>query len=106
MVVEDASGSGPSEDAIFLILRSIYRVAEFSPECLVISLLLIERLRTLTRIPLIMANWHAGELLTLTLTLTLTLRPNPNPNPNPKPHPHPNPDPNPNPNPNHPADHG
>ena len=79
-VVEDASGHGPSEDAtscrsscrwsedaIFHILRSIYRVAEFSPECLVIALLFIERLRTVTRIPIIMANWQPILLAALLL---------------------------------------
>ena len=79
-VVEDASGHGPSEDAtscrsscrwsedaIFHILRSIYRVAEFSPECLVIALLFIERLRTVTGVPLIMANWQPILLAALLL---------------------------------------
>lgn len=48
----------PSEDAIFHTIKSIYSVAEFSPECLVISLLFIERLRTITSIPLLMSNWQ------------------------------------------------
>merc|ERR1712146_138041 len=48
----------PSEDAIFHTIKSIYGVAEFSPECLVISLLFIERLRSLTGISLLMSNWQ------------------------------------------------
>jgi len=52
------SQSKPSEDAIDHIIKSIYGVAEFSPECLIISLLFIERLRTLSGIPLRINNWQ------------------------------------------------
>ena len=38
----------PTEDTIFQSIKSIYAIAEFSPECLVISLLYIERLRSLS----------------------------------------------------------
>jgi len=47
-----------SEDAIFHTIKSIYSIAEFSPECLVISLLYIERLRSLTKILLLLSNWQ------------------------------------------------
>jgi len=47
-----------SEDNIFHTIKSIYSIAEFSPECLVISLLYIERLRSLTGIPLLLSNWQ------------------------------------------------
>lgn len=56
-VVAD-SQTKPSENAIFHAIKSIYGVAEFSPECLVISLLFVERLRTLTSIPLLLSNWQ------------------------------------------------
>lgn len=52
------SSERPSEDVIFHTIKSIYAVANFSPECLVISLLFIERLRTLTGIPLLVGNWQ------------------------------------------------
>ena len=52
----EASDERPSEDAIFHTIKSILTVAEFSTECLVISLLFIERLRTLTGIPLLVGN--------------------------------------------------
>lgn len=65
-VVADSSGSGkPSEGAIFLVIKSIYAIAEFSPECLVIALLFMERLRTLTHIPLLVANWQPVLLAAL-----------------------------------------
>jgi len=47
-----------SEDNIFHTIKSIYSIAEFSPECLVISLLYIERLRSLTGLPLLLSNWQ------------------------------------------------
>jgi hypothetical protein len=47
-----------SEDTIFLAIKSIYSIAEFSSECLVISLLYIERLRSLTGLHLLMSNWQ------------------------------------------------
>lgn len=56
-VVAD-SGTRPSEDAIFHTIKTIYSIAEFSPECLVMSLLFVERLRTITSIPLLMSNWQ------------------------------------------------
>ena len=37
-----------TEDTIFQAIKSIYSIAEFSAECLVISLLYIERMRSLT----------------------------------------------------------
>merc|ERR1719217_731801 len=49
---------GPAtEDNIFRAIKSIYSIAEFSPECLVISLLYIERLRSLTKV-LLLNNWQ------------------------------------------------
>jgi len=57
-VMAESSLDRPSEDAIFHTIKSIYGVAEFSPECLVISLLFIERLRTLTGVPLLVSNWQ------------------------------------------------
>lgn len=47
-----------SEDTIFLAIKSIYSIAEFSSECLVISLLYIERLRSITGLHLLMSNWQ------------------------------------------------
>ena len=47
-----------SEDAIFQSIKSIYSIAEFSAECLVISLLYIERVRSLTNVPLLNSNWQ------------------------------------------------
>lgn len=47
-----------SEDAIFQSIKSIYSIAEFSAECLVISLLYIERVRSITGLHLLMANWQ------------------------------------------------
>lgn len=47
-----------SEDAIFQSIKSIYSIAEFSAECLVISLLYIERLRSITGLHLLKANWQ------------------------------------------------
>ena len=49
---------GPTEDTIFHTIKSIYSIAEFSPECLVISLLYIERVRSLTNVPLLNSNWQ------------------------------------------------
>merc|ERR1719217_983533 len=50
---------GPAtEDNIFRAIKSIYSIAEFSPECLVISLLYIERLRSLTGLHLLYSNWQ------------------------------------------------
>ena len=48
----------PSEDTIFQCIKSIYSVAEFSVECLVISLLYIERVRSLTKLNLRKSNWQ------------------------------------------------
>ena len=42
------STADPTENNIFQAIKSIYSIAEFSAECLVISLLYIERLRSLT----------------------------------------------------------
>ena len=42
------SAADPTENNIFQAIKSIYSIAEFSAECLVISLLYIERLRSLT----------------------------------------------------------
>jgi hypothetical protein len=47
-----------SEDAIFQSIKSIYSIAEFSAECLVISLLYIERVRSITGLHLLMTNWQ------------------------------------------------
>ena len=47
-----------TEDTIFQAIKSIYSIAEFSAECLVISLLYIERLRSLTGLHLLMSNWQ------------------------------------------------
>jgi len=52
------SSSDPSEENIFQAIKSIYAIAEFSPECLVISLLYIERLRSLTGLRLCASNWQ------------------------------------------------
>ena len=43
---------------IWQALKSIYSIAEFSSECLVISLLYIERLRSLTGLHLLISNWQ------------------------------------------------
>jgi len=48
----------PTELTIFQSIKSIYSIAEFSAECLVISLLYIERLRSLTGLHLLMQNWQ------------------------------------------------
>jgi len=53
-----ASQGGPTEDSIFQAIKSIYSIAEFSAECLVISLLYIERLRSLTGLHLLTSNWQ------------------------------------------------
>jgi len=47
-----------SEDSIFQSIKAIYSIAEFSPECLVISLLYIERVRSLTGLHLLISNWQ------------------------------------------------
>lgn len=68
-VMFDASGNrplfnqpqpldGPTEQSIFQIIKSIYTIAEFSSECLVISLLYIERLCSTTKHALVIANWQ------------------------------------------------
>ena len=49
---------GPTEDTIFHTIKSIYSIAEFSPECLVISLLYIERLCSTTKCALLICNWQ------------------------------------------------
>ena len=67
------SQSKPSEDAIYHIIKSIYGVAEFSPECLIISLLFIERLRTLSGIPLRINNWQ--PLLLASMIVAQKVRP-------------------------------
>ena len=51
-------GHDTTEDTIFQSIKSIYSIAEFSSECLVISLLYIERLRSLTGLHLLMSNWQ------------------------------------------------
>jgi len=56
LVQLDASDA--TEDTIFRSIKSIYSIAEFSSECLVISLLYIERLRSLTGLHLLMSNWQ------------------------------------------------
>lgn len=47
-----------SENTIFQSIKSIYSIAEFSAECLVISLLYVERLRSLTGLQLLECNWQ------------------------------------------------
>lgn len=47
-----------TEDTIFQAIKSIYCIAAFSAECLVISLLYIERLRSLTGLHLLEQNWQ------------------------------------------------
>lgn len=49
---------GPSEQSIFQIIKSIYTIAEFSSECLVISLLYIERLCSTAKMALLRNNWQ------------------------------------------------
>lgn len=49
---------GPTEQSIFQIIKSIYTIAEFSSECLVISLLYIERLCSTTKQPILICNWQ------------------------------------------------
>ena len=51
-------GEAPKEDTIYHTIKSIYSIAEFSPECLVISLLYIERVRQLSKLELDLSNWQ------------------------------------------------
>lgn len=51
-------GALPSEDTIFHAIKTIYSIAEFSPECLVVCLLYIERLRSLSGLQLLINNWQ------------------------------------------------
>ena len=55
---QEQPADGPTEQSIFQIIKSIYTIAEFSSECLVISLLYIERVRSLTNVPLLNSNWQ------------------------------------------------
>ena len=57
-LLKQIDSSDPTEDTIFQSIKSIYSIAEFSAECLVISLLYIERLRSLTGLHLLMSNWQ------------------------------------------------
>lgn len=54
----DLSGGLLSEEQIFHMLRSIHKVANFSPECLVVSFLYTERFRSCTGAPILMSNWQ------------------------------------------------
>jgi len=56
LVQNDSSDS--SEDTIFQSIKTIYSIAEFSAECLVISLLYIERIRSKTGLHLLERNWQ------------------------------------------------
>jgi len=56
--MEGEPGEMTSEDKIFQTIKSIYSIAEFSAECLVISLLYIERIRSLTGLQLRLRNWQ------------------------------------------------
>ncbi len=53
--------------------RSAAADAEFSPECLVISLLYIERLRSLTGLHLVMSNWQ--PILLAAMVVSQKVRP-------------------------------
>ena len=57
-LLAQAVQSEPTEDSIFQAIKSIYSIAEFSAECLVISLLYTERLRSLTSLHLLTTNWQ------------------------------------------------
>ena len=62
---KEAEGEPPDETRIFQTIKAIYSIAEFSAECLVISLLYIERLRSLTKILLLLSNWQARRRLSM-----------------------------------------
>ena len=55
---QEQPADGPTEQSIFQIIKSIYTIAEFSSECLVISLLYIERLCSTTKCALLICNWQ------------------------------------------------
>ena len=57
-LLKQLDSSDPTEDTIFESIKAIYSIAEFSAECLVISLLYIERLRSLTGLHLFLSNWQ------------------------------------------------
>ena len=55
--------------------QSIYSIAEFSSECLVISLLYIERLCSLTTMSLLVRNWQPVLLSAIIVAQKVTLAP-------------------------------
>jgi len=58
-IVGQTSGANLTEDTIFQTIKAIFAIAEFSAECLVISLLYIERVRKLNDgFHLRLANWQ------------------------------------------------
>ncbi|KAL1511173.1 hypothetical protein AB1Y20_005989 [Prymnesium parvum] len=57
-----------SEDVIFQAMKSVYMIAEFSPECLVISLLYIERVRSASNLQLRYRNWQSVLLTAMIIS--------------------------------------
>ena len=64
--------SEPTEHTIFQSIKTIYSIAEFSAECLVISLLYIERLRSLTGLHMLMQNWQPITLAAMVVAQKVT----------------------------------
>ena len=57
----------PSEDTIFHSIRSIYECARFPQECLIISMVYIERLVAMSRAAILVTSWRPILLAALVL---------------------------------------
>eukprot|EP00607_Mallomonas_marina_P009022 CAMPEP_0182418982 /NCGR_PEP_ID=MMETSP1167-20130531/3359_1 /TAXON_ID=2988 /ORGANISM="Mallomonas Sp, Strain CCMP3275" /LENGTH=289 /DNA_ID=CAMNT_0024593505 /DNA_START=82 /DNA_END=951 /DNA_ORIENTATION=- len=61
------AGAAPTIDTIYRYFNLIYRAAHYSPECNIIALIYINRICTITKMPLTMRNWRAVWLVTIML---------------------------------------
>lgn len=57
----------PTEETIFHTLRSVYECARFPSECLIVSLVYVERLIAVSEVPLLVTSWRPILLASLIL---------------------------------------
>jgi len=57
----------PSEETIYYTIRSVYDCARFPPECLIVSLVYMERLIAFSQVPVLVTSWRPLLLAALIL---------------------------------------
>jgi hypothetical protein len=58
----------PTAETVINMMQSLFEVGEFSPECVVVTLIYINRLKAKTKIPFEQMNWRPIVLCAILLS--------------------------------------